>query len=290
MVTPPALMLNELDEQPLVTIIIDNYNYAQYLTEAIESALRQSYHRTEVIVVDDGSTDNSRDVIARYGERIIPVLKENGGQASAFNAGLARGQGDIVIFLDADDVLLLGTVARVIQAFRAQPDAAKVQYRMEIIDGQGRRTGKLKPPDHLLLRSGDLRREVMAFPDDMTRMATSGNAFPARILSQIAPVPSRTDGHGADWYLSLVTPLFGPVVSLRDVGAYYRVHGSNLYDFDELDLSKIRLSVDIMRGIHIHIKKYVDMLALGEFPSDPLEVLSVAFLGHRLVSLKLEAV
>lgn len=231
---PPALMLNEVDEHPLVTVIIDNYNYGQYLAEAIESALQQSYDRTEVIVVDDGSTDNSRDVIASYGERIIPVLKENGGQASAFNSGLEHSHGDIVIFLDADDVLLPETVAWAIQAFRAQPDATKVQYRMEIIDGQGCRTGKLKPPDHLPLRSGDLRKEVLAFPDDMTRMATSGNAFSARILSQIAPVPSRADGHGADWYLSLVTPLFGPMVSLQGVGAYYRVHSSNFYDFDEL--------------------------------------------------------
>jgi cellulose synthase/poly-beta-1,6-N-acetylglucosamine synthase-like glycosyltransferase len=91
---------------PLASIIIDNYNYGRLLKDAIDSALAQTYRNTEVIVVDDGSTDNSREIIAGYGDRIIPVLKENGGQASALNAGFAVSQGDVILFLDADDVLL----------------------------------------------------------------------------------------------------------------------------------------------------------------------------------------
>lgn len=75
------------NEQPLASIIIDNYNYGRFLADAINSALAQTYQHTEVIVVDDGSTDNSREIISQYGDRIRPVLKENGGQGSAFNAG-----------------------------------------------------------------------------------------------------------------------------------------------------------------------------------------------------------
>src|SRR5215213_900396 len=92
--------------EPLVSVIIDNYNYGRFLREAIDSALGQTYPRVEVIVVDDGSTDDSRAVIAAYGDRVVPVLKENGGQASAFNAGFAASRGELICFLDADDTFM----------------------------------------------------------------------------------------------------------------------------------------------------------------------------------------
>ncbi|NLW92289.1 MAG: glycosyltransferase [Syntrophomonadaceae bacterium] len=98
-----------------ISIIIDNYNYERYLVKAIDSALRQTYPYREVIVVDDGSTDDSLSIIESYGSQIRAVLKDNGGQASAFNAGWEICQGDLVIFLDSDDILLpaaLEAVAR----------------------------------------------------------------------------------------------------------------------------------------------------------------------------------
>src|SRR5271169_1272984 len=114
-------------ESPLVSIIISNYNYGRFLRDAIDSALGQTYQSTEVIVVDDGSTDNSRDIIGDYDERIIPILKENGGQSSALNEGFAASRGAIVIILDSDDMLLAGTVEQVVRNWG--PGIAKIQYR-----------------------------------------------------------------------------------------------------------------------------------------------------------------
>jgi glycosyltransferase involved in cell wall biosynthesis len=94
-----------MESNLLVSIIINNYNYDRFLAEAINSALNQTYPYTEVIVVDDGSTDNSRQIIAEYGDRIIPILQPNGKQASAFNNGFAHSKGEIIIFLDSDDYL-----------------------------------------------------------------------------------------------------------------------------------------------------------------------------------------
>ena len=95
-----------MSDRDLASIIINNYNYGVFLREAVDSALNQTYLNTEVIVVDDGSTDRSREIIASYGDQIIPVLKGNGGQASAFNAGFAASRGEVVFFLDSDDILL----------------------------------------------------------------------------------------------------------------------------------------------------------------------------------------
>jgi glycosyltransferase involved in cell wall biosynthesis len=88
----------------LASVIIASYNYGRFLGDAIESALAQTYAPVEVIVVDDGSTDESRNVIARVGDRVQSILKANGGQASAWNAGFAASAGDVVLFLDADDL------------------------------------------------------------------------------------------------------------------------------------------------------------------------------------------
>src|SRR5260370_40785973 len=91
------------DVQPLVSIVVNNFNYGRFIGAAIDSALAQSYTRVEIIVVDDGSTDNSRDVISGYGDKVCAVFKQNGGQASAVNAGFRASHGSVGIFLDPDD-------------------------------------------------------------------------------------------------------------------------------------------------------------------------------------------
>src|SRR3712207_698742 len=106
-----------MSEIPLVSIIITSYNYELYIKETINSALNQTYSNIEVIVVDDGSKDDSPNIIAEFGNQIIPILKINGGQASAFNAGFNTSKGEIVIFLDSDDVLLPTAIERVVTFF-----------------------------------------------------------------------------------------------------------------------------------------------------------------------------
>src|SRR5260221_4951064 len=92
-------------DMPLVSIAINNFNYAAYVGQCIDSALAQTYRPIEVVVVDDGSTDGSRTVIERYADRIRTLFKPNGGQASAMNAGFAMASGNVGLFIVADDLL-----------------------------------------------------------------------------------------------------------------------------------------------------------------------------------------
>lgn len=274
-----------------VSIIVNNYNYGHFLRDAIDSALNQTYANTEIIVVDDGSTDNSRDVIASYGDRVIPLLKENGGQASAFNVGFARSQGDIVFFLDSDDMLLPHIAGEVVNAFQANPCTARVQFRLEHVDADGQPTGEHTPASELPMPTGDLRKHTLLFPDDIRTPPTSGNAFAASVLRQILPMPlpdavyGRT---GADLYLHNLVPLFGPVKSLRSIGGRYRTHENNEQYTSSLNLGHIRRTIVRSFINHEHICSYANLLQLPDVPRDSSKIMSVTFLANRMASLRLE--
>jgi glycosyltransferase involved in cell wall biosynthesis len=278
----------DVNFNPLVSIIVTNYNYGHFLASAIESALHQQYPAIEVIVVDDGSTDNSRYVIDCYGERILPIFKQNGGQGSAINAGFSQSHGEIVIFLDADDMLLPNIVQRIVDAYRVNPEASKIMYRLEVVDADGKRIGELRPQTHLPLQSGFLQKHVLTFPFDMVWMATSGNSFAASVLRQILPMPEKEYPILADYYLSLLTPLLGPVVFLHDVGAYYRLHGRNNHENSHrIDLQKIRRVLTYSNTTWDYIQKFAEKLELEGYPASGSQLLSVSLISERFISLKL---
>ena len=132
-------------QRPLATIVVVNYNYERYVAAAIDSALKQSYAPLEVIVVDDGSTDGSRKIIAAYGERVRVIFQENGGQGAAYNAGWLAARGVFVLFLDSDDVLATDAMQKVVGAFE-RSNAVKVQFYLRQVDRE------LKPLGYLLPR------------------------------------------------------------------------------------------------------------------------------------------
>jgi glycosyltransferase involved in cell wall biosynthesis len=216
------------------SIILSSHNYGRFLGQAIDSALDQAYPHTEVIVVDDGSLDTSREVIAGYGSRILPVLKKNGGQASAWNAGLAASRGDVIFFLDSDDVLLPDAVDRAMPFFR-DAAVAKVHWPLWEINEQGVKTGGVKPRD--ALPEGDLRAAVLrAGADGYTWSATSGNAWARAFLAAIFPMPEKEFKTSPDIYVSALVPLFGEVKRILQPQSCWRLHGQNncgIQSFDD---------------------------------------------------------
>ena len=107
---------------PLISCIMPVFNGERYLGEALDSFLGQTYRPLEVIVVDDGSTDGTAGVVARYGERIAYLFQPNAGPAAARNLGLGAARGEFVAFLDADDLWHPEKLARQMARFRARPE------------------------------------------------------------------------------------------------------------------------------------------------------------------------
>jgi glycosyltransferase involved in cell wall biosynthesis len=209
---------------PLVSIVVNNYNYARFLQEAIESACCQSYQNIEVIVVDDGSTDNSRDVINGFGDRIRPIFQENGGQAAAFNTGFAACNGEIVLFLDADDTLLPHAVEKIASAW--EPGVAKVHYLLNAIDGEGQPLGYTYPARGEYLGRGDvvtalLNRGVYGVAP------TTANALSREALSHIFPIPAEKYRISADGYIATAIAFHGKVLAIEEPLGRYRIHGNN---------------------------------------------------------------
>lgn len=154
--------------RPLVSVVIPAHNYAHYVGGAIESVLGQRYRPVEIVVVDDGSTDDTTRVLAGFGERIRVARMEGRGVSEARNHGSALASGELILFLDADDLLLPGALEALVEAFRAHRgiDAAYGSwYRMDVRTGRCALVRSWIAPGHLLPRL--LRGNVVVTPSAM---------------------------------------------------------------------------------------------------------------------------
>ncbi|MDV3353323.1 glycosyltransferase [Leptothoe sp. LEGE 181152] len=271
-----------MSTQPFVSIIINNYNYEKFLSKAISSALEQTYSNVEVIVVDDGSTDNSRSVINDYGDRIIPILQPNGKQGAAFNNGFSHSKGDIVIFLDSDDYLYPYAVEKIVSVWR--PTLAKVHYRLNVVDSQGQDKGSSYPPGGKPLDQGDLASTVLEI-GTYRSVPTSGNALNRRAMIPNFPIPAEFSTTSDD-YLSVLIPLHGEVIAIEEPLGCYRIHDSNQWALVDLSSSRFRRFIkhDLQRCELLRQKGS----ALGHTVPDDLEFRSFGRVWSRLVSLRLD--
>ena len=139
-----------------LSVVVVNYNYENYVGTAIESALALDWDDLEVVVVDDGSTDGSPAVIESYSDRVKVCLTENATQRVAANRGFDMTSGDVVVFLDSDDVLPPELPRRLAEVWT--PTTSKVQFQMCRIDESGARIGSPFPPYHRVPAPADIRR------------------------------------------------------------------------------------------------------------------------------------
>lgn len=216
---------------PLVSIIINNYNYAKFLQGAIGSALSQSYQNTEIVIVDDGSTDESREIVLRQKDpRIIPVLQNNGGQASALNAGVARSRGEILCFLDSDDFWTPDKVGSIVEVVQGQAGISKlilVHHFLEIMDqSTGKLAGQFMGNKHVSpCNLYGLARKYRFIP--YLAGPTSSVSISRALAKRLFPLPELRGSISADDFIVFGASLIGELHSIDPVLGFYRVHDKN---------------------------------------------------------------
>ncbi|HEX8296567.1 MAG TPA: glycosyltransferase family 2 protein [Chthoniobacteraceae bacterium] len=213
-----------------VSIIISSYNYGRFLAAAIDSALNQTYPDKEVIVVDDGSRDNSVEVMTSYGSRIQSLAKKNGGQGSAFNAGVKLSSGEVIVFLDSDDLLFPESIANMVPFFE-DPEVVKVHWNLSVADENGKMDATVVRPT---LSEGDQREAVLrAGPDGYDWPPTSGNAWKRSFVDVAFPIPEKEFDTCPDIYLAALAPLYGQIRKIDEPQGFWRHHPFNASFIDQ---------------------------------------------------------
>src|SRR5271156_3130087 len=131
--------------RPLLSVLIDTYNHEKFIEQAIVSVLEQDFpmQDVEVLVVDDGSTDGTPQILRRFEPRIRNLRKTNGGQASAFNLGIPECQGELIAFLDGDDWWAPNKLALLVEAFQANPNVGLIGNSITEVLADGMKRSEL---------------------------------------------------------------------------------------------------------------------------------------------------
>ena len=218
-----------------LSIIIANHNYCDFVGAAIGSALAVDWPNKEIIVVDDASTDDSRTIIEVFCGKVTAYFRPKSHQLGAHMFGFEQSNGDIIIFLDSDDLLEPEVMREIAKVWR--PGVAKVQYRMNLIDATGAQLGSAIPQfptreDPKKLRRAFLR--TMAY----TTPPGSGNAYSrdfVRSVFAFGPTIPQSDAA-----LLTLAPILGDVLTIRKPLGRYRIHDASYGGMRSLDASKLR--------------------------------------------------
>jgi len=205
--------------RPFFSVVIDNCNYGRFLRQAIDSVLAQDLFiekEAELIVVDDGSTDDSREILASYGSRLSAILQPNQGQATAFNRGFAQARGEAVCLLDSDDWWLPGKLSACAVPFD-DPKVSAAQHFLEDRDASG-------PIARQTFPDWPARYGIDDFLDARTHFAaTSGLCVRRKSLVEI---PSELFYY-LDDYLTVRALLDGALANIPEILGFHRIHGAN---------------------------------------------------------------
>jgi hypothetical protein len=249
--------------KPLITALVYTYNHERYIEQALVSVLEQglSAEELEIVVVDDGSTDKTPSIIQKFAPRVKHLRKDNGGQASAFNAGFAGSHGQIVAILDGDDWWAKKKLATVVDALERNPEVAAVGHGNYEFHEETKEMRVCIPP---------ARRVVnMATPEAARAACTAWpyllmGALTVRrkVLEWITPIPEEMV-FMADTAIQAAAIFMGTLV-LEEPLFYYRHHARNLYAADPKDAANLRRRYDMTELAYGAVRRRLIELGVRE--------------------------
>ena len=250
--------------KPFVTALIDTYNHERFIEEAIRSVLEQDFPASEleIIVVDDGSVDSTPEVVRRFSPRVRLLRKRNGGQASAFNAGIAEARGELLAFLDGDDWWVPKKLSAVTEVFSREPSVGLVGHGLTQVYLNGsQRTEVIREASLFRITSIEIAKKFR-----MCRgfLGTSRMTYRRRVLEQIGQVPESLLFE-ADEYLFTLGSVLTDVLILRDALTNYRLHDTNLFQFANGTSENIRKKQRVLVALAGALS---DELARRDVPKD----------------------
>ena len=214
--------------KPILSVLIDTYNHEQHIEQAVVSAIEQDFPPAdfEILVVDDGSTDRTPEIVHKFAPRVRLLRKKNGGQASAFNAAFSELRGDIVSFLDGDDWWLPGKLAAVTAALEKNPGIAGVGHGYyEFIEATGEsKLRKAPQPLFMGLSTPEAARKCW---HDLTYVHLAAFTVRRSVLDSCIPIPEQLV-FDADAPIAMAAMARGALL-LDQPLYYYRIHSNNLW-------------------------------------------------------------
>ncbi len=207
----------------LVSVIVPNYNYAHYLREAIDGVLAQTYPEIEIIVVDDGSSDASKEILESYGDQIVTIFQSNQGVSAARNNGVMASRGKFVAFLDADDAWLPAKIEREVRRFAFEEDLGLVHVGMREMDADGNEFR-----ERLNGGEGRISNQLLLLATGGILGGGSGFMVPRAVFDEVGGFDTALST-SADWDLFYRIASRYPIGFVSEVLLKYRVHGSNMH-------------------------------------------------------------
>jgi len=251
--------------KPLVSALIDTYNQEHFIEQALVSVIEQGLSplELEIIVVDDGSTDGTASLVAKFAPRVRYIHKKNGGQASAFNAAIPETHASVVAFLDADDWWAPGKLRAVLDAFGQNPGIAAVGHGYFEVRDNASRTQPVVPERIYNLNLANVEAARVA-RSGCNFLSTSKLAVRRALVDQMGPIPEQFVFCADSVLMALALALGGAIV-LDQALAFYRFHAGNLYESRSADLASLRRKYDIVKA---NLEFLPPCLSAAGVPSD----------------------